>query len=202
MPISIRLAHLDDAPQIQAIYAPYCFTPISFEAEPPTIDDMRGRIEKTLPDYPWLVCEDACTILGYAYATRHRERAAYRWSIDTAVYIRADARRRGLGRALYTSLLNVLPLQGFVNAYAGVTIPNPGSIGLHETMGFVTVGTYRQVGFKLGAWHDVLWFHRPFETPLEPSDAKPLDEVCRTGPWIAGMLSGLQTLRRSPLECR
>ena len=191
MPMSIRLARLDDAAQVQAIYAPYCFTPISFEAEPPSVDDMRGRIEKTLPDYPWLVCEDNSTIQGYVYATRHRERAAYRWSVDTAVYIHPDAHRRGLGRALYTSLLAVLPLQRFANAYAGATLPNPASVGLHQAMGFQPVGIYRQVGFKLGAWHDVAWFHRPLQASTVPSDPIPLDDVCRTSEWLEGINSGL-----------
>jgi L-amino acid N-acyltransferase YncA len=132
MPPTIRLAALDDAEQIQAIYAPYCRTPISFETEPPSVEEMRGRLAKVLEQYPWLVCEDGDEILGYAFAGRHRERAAYRWSVDTSIYIRQGRQRRGLGRALYTSLLAVLPLQGYVNAYAGATLPNPASVGLHE----------------------------------------------------------------------
>src|ERR1700692_933548 len=134
MPMTIRLANPDDAQHIQAIYAPYCFTPISFEAEPPTPQEMRGRIEKTLEQYPWLVCEESGEILGYVYAARHRERAAYRWSVDTTVYVKQTQHRRGLGSILYTSLFSVLPLQGYVNAYAGVTLPNPASVGLHQAM--------------------------------------------------------------------
>jgi phosphinothricin acetyltransferase len=99
--------------------------------------------------------------VGYAYASRHRERAAYQWSVDTTVYVRQGRQRRGVGRALYTALLGVLPLQGYVNAYAGVTLPNPASVGLHTAMGFQPVGTYRRVGWKLGRWHDVAWFQRP-----------------------------------------
>jgi L-amino acid N-acyltransferase YncA len=193
MPITIRLANREDAAQIQAIYAPYPFTPISFEAEPPTVEEMRGRIEKTLEHYPWLVCEDSGEILGYVYATRHRERAAYVWSIDTAVYIRQGQHRRGLGRVLYTSLFSVLPLQHYVSAYAGVTLPNPASVGLHRALGFEPIGVYKQVGFKLGAWHDVAWFQRPLQAlPGEPSDPKPLEEVCRTKEWTDGLNSGLR----------
>ncbi|HTU89446.1 MAG TPA: GNAT family N-acetyltransferase, partial [Gemmataceae bacterium] len=128
MPPTIRLATLDDAEQIQAIYAPYCDTPISFELESPNAEEMRRRLAKVLGQYPWLVCDGGSEVLGYVYATQHRERAAYRWSVDTTVYVRQSRQRQGVGRALYTSLLAVLPLQGYVNAYAGVTLPNPASV--------------------------------------------------------------------------
>jgi L-amino acid N-acyltransferase YncA len=198
MSMTIRLANRADAEQIQAIYAPYCFTPISFEAQPPTVEEMRGRIEKTLEHYPWLVCEESDQILGYVYATGHRERAAYRWSVDTAVYVRQGQHRRGLGRALYTSLLSVLPLQNYVNAYAGATLPNPGSVGLHLAMGFQPAGVYKHVGFKLGAWHDVAWFERALQPlPSEPAEPKPLEEVCRSKEWADGLKSGLANFTES-----
>jgi L-amino acid N-acyltransferase YncA len=196
MPPTIRLATPDDAEQVQAIYAPYCLTPISFEAEPPSVEEIRGRLAKVLDQYPWLVCEAGGEILGYAYATRHRERAAYRWSVDTTVYIRQGRQRRGVGRALYTSLLTMLPLQGYVNAYAGVTLPNPASVGLHEAMGFQLVGVYRQVGFKCGAWHDVAWFQRPLQPrPGEPPTPSRLEEIQHTAEWLAALRGGLQHLR-------
>ena len=100
----------------------------------------------------------ATTVLGYAYASRHRDRAAYQWSIDVSVYVRADAHRRGIGRALYAALLRIVTAQGFYRAYAGITLPNASSVGLHEAMGFRPVGVYRAVGYKLGAWHDVGWW--------------------------------------------
>jgi phosphinothricin acetyltransferase len=196
MPPTIRLATPDDAEQVQAIYAPYCYTPISFELEPPNVEEMRGRLEKVLGQYPWVLCEDGSEVLGYAYATQHRERAAYRWSVDTAVYVRQGQQRRGVGRALYTSLLAVLPLQGYVNAYAGVTLPNPASVGLHEAMGFEPVGVYQQVGFKCGTWHDVAWFQRPVGTrPTEPSPPKRLEEVRHTAGWMKALHTGLRFLR-------
>ncbi len=192
MPPTIRLATPDDAEQVRAIYAPYCETPISFEAEPPGVEEMRGRLAKVLGPYPWLVGEEGGEVLGYAYATRHRERAAYRWSVDTAVYVRQGMQRRGVGRALYTSLLAVLPLQGFVNAYAGVALPNPASVGLHEAMGFRPVGVYGQVGFKCGAWHDVAWFQRPLRPrPAEPPPLRALAEVCDTAEWRDALQPGL-----------
>lgn len=193
---TIRLATLEDAAQIQAIYAPYCRTPISFEAEPPSVEDMRGRLAKVLEQYPWLVCEDGGDILGYAYAGRHRERAAYLWSVDTSIYIRQGRERRGIGRALYTSLLTMLPLQGYVNAYAGATLPNPASVGLHEAMGFQLVGVYHQVGYKYGSWHDVAWFERPLQPrSSEPATPRPLEEIQHTAEWQAALRSGLQHLR-------
>jgi phosphinothricin acetyltransferase len=193
MPTMIHLATPDDAEQVQAVYAPYCHTPISFESEPPSVEEMRGRLVKVLGQYPWLICENDGAVLGYAYATQHRERAAYRWSVDTAIYVRQGRQRRGVGRALYTSLLAVLPLQGFVNAYAGVTLPNPASVGLHEAVGFRSVGVYRQVGFKCGAWHDVAWFQRPLQPPPgEPLTPKRLEEVRHTAAWQDALLAGLR----------
>ena len=195
MPPTIRLATADDAKQVQEIYAPYCHTPISFETDPPNVEEMRGRLAKVLGQYPWLLLEESGEVLGYVYATQHRERAAYRWSVDTAVYVRQARHQRGIGRALYTSLLAVLPLQGYVNAYAGVTLPNPASVGLHEAIGFQPVGVYRQVGFKCGAWHDVAWFHRPLRPrPEEPPPPKRLEEVRQTAAWQEALFAGLRPI--------
>jgi phosphinothricin acetyltransferase len=197
MPPTIRLATPDDAEQVQAIYAPSCFTPISFETGPPSVEEVRGRLAKVLGPYPWLVCEEGQEVLGYAYATQHRERAAYRWSVDTTIYVRQGRQRRGVGRALYSSLFAVLPLQGYTNAYAGVTLPNPASVGLHTAMGFEPVGVYRQVGFKNGAWHDVAWFQRPLRPrPGEPPPPTPLEEVRHTAEWREALHAGLRLLDR------
>jgi phosphinothricin acetyltransferase len=153
-------------------------------------------LTKVLDAYPWLICEDGGVMLGYVYASRHRERAAYRWSVDTTVYVRQGVQRRGVGRALYTSLLAVLPLQGFVNAYAGVALPNPASVGLHEAMGFRRVGVYERVGFKCGCWHDVAWFQRPLqERPESPPPPRELEEVRHTPEWAEALHSGLRLLR-------
>ncbi len=193
---ALRLATLDDAEQVQAIYAPYCDTLISFEIQPPTVEEMRDRLIKVLGPHVWLVCVEGDTILGYAYATKHRERAAYRWSVDTAVYVRAHGHRRGIGRALYTSLLALLPLQGYVNAYAGVALPNPASVGLHTAVGFEPVGVYRQVGFKCGAWHDVAWFQRLLQPrTTEPPPLRDLEDVRHTAEWAAALEAGQRFLR-------
>ena len=149
-PAVIRLATERDAEQIAIIYAPNVTdTIVSFELETPNPDEMSRRIEITLERYPWLVCEREGRVLGYAYASAHGSRAAYLWSVDVSVYVYEDARRTGMGRALYTSLFAALDLQGFYNAYGGATLPNPASVGLHESVGFRPVGVYRGVGYKL-----------------------------------------------------
>jgi L-amino acid N-acyltransferase YncA len=196
----IRLATLDDAEAIRDIYAPFCeASPISFETQAPSVDEMRRRIAKTLESLPWLVREQEGEIGGYAYASPHRERAAYRWSVDVSAYVRESQRRTGVGRALYTSLFELLCLQGFFNALAGITLPNPGSVGLHESMGFQTVGVYRRIGFKCGLWHDVAWYQLSLREPTDyPQD--PLEfEVVRAMPdWAAALgLDSLSTARKT-----
>jgi L-amino acid N-acyltransferase YncA len=197
MSAMIRLATVDDAEQIQAIYAPNVRqTAISFELVPPTVDDMQERIRKTLEHFPCLVCEHQGEIQGYAYANAHRSRAAYQWSVDVSVYVHAQARRYGVGRAVYSSLFKLLELQGVYNAYAGITLPNPASVGLHESLGFQPVGIYRAVGYKLGAWHDVGWWQlalRQHSAPAAPPVA--LDRVRMSEGWETALAAGLPFLR-------
>ncbi len=176
---TIRSARGEDAEGILAIYAPIVReTFISFEVVPPTIEQMRERIEGTLVKFPWLVCEEEEHILGYAYASRHRERAAYQWSADVSVYVAAECRGQGLGRALYTPLLQILTDLGYYSALAGIVLPNPASVGLHEAMGFRPVAVYHNIGYKLGAWHDTGWWQcklREYEgQPEEPRRMKDL----------------------------
>ena len=171
----IRMAETGDAADIAAIYRPYVTDAVtSFEIDPPAAAEMAGRIQSVLTLAPWLVCEGAGGELqGYAYASRHHERAAYRWSVDVAVYIGAAHHRRGVGRALYQALFELLRLQGFYVAHAGITLPNPGSVGLHESLGFRPIGVYPAVGWKSGAWHDVGWWRLPL-LELVPTPAPPL----------------------------
>jgi L-amino acid N-acyltransferase YncA len=199
-PATIRLATERDAEQIAALYAPYVTdTVISFESVPPTADEMRRRIRDTLERYPWVVCERQGRVLGYAYAGAHGSRAAYRWSVDVSVYVREGAHRTGVGRALYTSLFAALDLQGFYNAYAGATLPNPASVGLHEAMGFRSVGVYRGVGYKMGAWHDVGWWHLPLrERVADPDPPADLPLVLGSEEWDAALRYGLPLLRGDP----
>jgi phosphinothricin acetyltransferase len=197
MPPTIRPATEQDAASILAIYAPLVReTVVSFEVEPPTLKEMRRRIGETLISFPWLVCERESAVLGYAYATRHRARAAYQWSVDVSVYVDPRARRAGVGRALYRSLLAVLELQGFYNAYAAIALPNPASVALHGAVGFQPVGVYRAVGYKLGAWHDVGWWHRPLRAPsVPPAPPAAFRAIRESAECAAALASGASSLR-------
>ncbi|MGH6992924.1 MAG: arsinothricin resistance N-acetyltransferase ArsN1 family B [Caulobacteraceae bacterium] len=155
----VRIAESRDAAAIAAIYRPYVEeTAISFEEAAPDAAAIAKRMAALSKTHPFLVGAEAAEVLGYAYASPHRERAAYRWSVDVTVYVGRDGHRRGLGRALYGELLGILRAQGFHAAFAGITLPNAASVGLHEAMGFTRTATYAEVGFKLGAWRDVGWW--------------------------------------------
>ena len=177
----VRLARADDAAACAAIYRPAVENSwVSFEEVAPDAAAMRDRIVSTGATHPWLVYEDDA-VLGFAYASKHRERAAYRWSVDVSVHVDAGARRRGVGRALYAVLFRILERQGFHRAYAGIALPNDASIALHRAAGFNYVGVYTEVGFKNGAWGDVTWWQRPIASPgiaaTVPADPIPLAQL-------------------------
>jgi L-amino acid N-acyltransferase YncA len=164
--LDIRMADGRDAADIAAIYRPYVTDAVtSFEIEAPDATQIAARIDAVLARAPWLVCAapDRGETIGYAYASRHHERAAYQWSVDVAVYIHAGHHRRGVGRALYEALFQLLRLQGFYVAHAGITLPNAASVGLHESFGFRPVGVYPAVGWKFGDWRDVGWWQLPLQ---------------------------------------
>lgn len=193
---TIRLAEACDADAIAAIYAPYCLeTPVSFEEAAPTPDEMAARVARLTRQYPWLVLERDGGLLGYAYGGVHRERAAYRWSVEVTVYIARGAQRQGAGRALYTALFDLLAAQGYYRAFGGITLPNPGSVGLHEAMGFRPVGVYHAIGHKFGRWHDVGWYERELrpldEKPAEPTSVR---ELLGTPAWQEAVARGLACL--------
>ena len=194
----IRLAAEADTEAMLAIYAPVVReTAISFELEPPSVEEFQSRIRSTLTRAPWLVCEIDSHVAGYAYAGPLRMREAYQWSVEVTVYVHADYRRLGVGSAVYTSLFECLRLQGYTNAYGGIALPNPGSVGLHEGMGFFHIGTYQNVGYKLGAWHDVGWWQLEMKTPSEePAPPKLLPEVQHTDEFRECLSRGLTKLRR------
>lgn len=193
----IRLAEPEDAAAIAGIYRPAVVdAAISFEIEPPDTAEMDRRVQTTLKRTPWIVCEHEQTILGYAYAGRHRDRAAYQWSVDVSAYVLRDYRRAGIGSALYTSLFAILVLQGFRNAYAGVTLPNPASLALHTRVGFTPVGVYRRVGYKLGSWHDVQWLERGLAPHTrEPPAPTPLADVRGRPELESALAAGVSCLR-------
>ncbi|MFL5489691.1 MAG: GNAT family N-acetyltransferase [Gemmatimonadaceae bacterium] len=194
----IRVAGIDDAAGIADVYAPAVLErSTSFELEPPTPDEFASRISTVLEKFPWLVCESAGECIGYAYATAHRDRAAYRWSVDTAVYVSDRAHRRGVGTALYVSLFGILSRQGYRNAYAGITLPNPASEGMHLRAGFALVGIYKHVGYKFGAWHDVAWFERSILPPeKDPREPVPFTEMRDSAEVAAALAKGQVLVRR------
>lgn len=169
---SIRRAREADAQALLNIYAPYVTdTPVTFEYEVPSLSEFTGRIMSVSADYPYLVCERDGAVIGYAYAHRYKERAAYQWDAELSVYLDGANRGRGLGKAFYTALIEILRLQNIKNVYGCVLCPNENSERLHESLGFARVGVFRSTGYKCGAWRDVVWFEKQiaaYDTEPEP----------------------------------
>ena len=180
----LRVAAAADAAQIAAIYAPFCLeTAVSFETTAPDEGNMRERISTLTQRYPWLVAvSETGDVLGYAYASKHRERAAYRWSVDFTAYLAPEAKRRGIGTELYRALIKICQSLGYYRAFAGITLPNEASVRFHEKIGFRSIGVYRRVGFKLGEWHDVGWWSLDLlpeeDAPREP---RSMPEIAASG---------------------
>jgi len=168
----IRLATLEDAAAIAQIYAPYVTdTAISFETEVVSAAQIAERMQSHDCIYPWFVAAEAGdAVIGYAYGTQFRTRAAYRFSVETSIYLEPSAQGRGLGATLYRALLQQLIRQGFTQAIAGITLPNEASVRLHERVGFRLVGVYRDIGYKLGRWHDVGRYACPLADPRVPPE--------------------------------
>jgi L-amino acid N-acyltransferase YncA len=157
--LEIRLIEAKDTAGALAVYEPYVIsTPVTFEYEVPSLEDFAKKIKTNTSKYPWLVCLQNGVVIGYAYASDFRYRAAYQWSHESTIYLSEAAQGKGLGRILYETLFSVLTLQGYYNVFAGVAIPNKKSEGLHTSLGFEDIGIFRKVGYKLGQWHDTRWF--------------------------------------------
>jgi L-amino acid N-acyltransferase YncA len=176
----MRIRHVDpaaDAADCAAIYAPYVLDGVaSFETEPPTAEQFGERIERYVLRHPWLVAEDDDgRVIGFAYGSQHRERAAYRWAADVSVYVDPSHHRRGVGRSLYVPLFELLDRQGMRTLHAGITLPNDASVGLHESLGFEPVGVYRRVGWKAGQWWDVGWWQRPLGAVTDGDPGPPAE---------------------------
>jgi L-amino acid N-acyltransferase YncA len=192
----IRLATIADGPALAEIYAPAVVGITSFEFDPPDGAEMGRRVERLAGRTPWLVCVHDAAVVGYAYASPHRDRLGYQWSVEVSAYVRGDVHRSGVARGLYASLFAVLTLQGFRNAYAGITLPNPASVSLHEAVGFTPVGVYTGIGYKLGAWHDVMWLERALgPRDLEPAAPIPLSSLLNNPALQAALAVGLPFLR-------
>lgn len=192
MTTTIRAAADRDVGAVAAIYGPFCeATAVSFEIVAPPPAEMARRMAAIAGRLPWLVLDDAGTVAGYAYAGLHRERAAYAWSADVSVYVDPAYHRRGVGRALYAALFRLLAAQGYFKLYAGVTLPNPGSVGLHTAVGFEPVGVYRGVGHKFGAWHDVGWYQLALQPERpDPPPPRPTADLS-PGEWAGAVAAGL-----------
>jgi L-amino acid N-acyltransferase YncA len=159
--ITIRQARESDAVHLLAIYAPFIeHSAVSFETVLPSVDEFAARVAKSLKGWQYLVAESGGQVVGYAYGSMHRERAAYRFSAEVSAYIDPGHHRQGIGRALYLQLFDDLAARGYCTAFAGITLPNDASVGLHKSVGFEDIGTFRRIGWKFGQWHDVGWFQR------------------------------------------
>ncbi|OIQ92363.1 phosphinothricin N-acetyltransferase [mine drainage metagenome] len=170
----IRAASERDGAACAEIYAPYVTdTVITFEIDPPGVDEMSARIATAARSHAWLVLEDETRVVGYAYGGPFKTRAAYRWACEVSIYLETGRRRTGAGRALYEALFSRLADRGFRTVVAGMTLPNEASVGLHTAMGFEAVGTYRRIGWKHDAWHDVTWMQRTIlDGPNPPAETR------------------------------
>jgi phosphinothricin acetyltransferase len=166
----IRPATSGDAAGLLTIYAPFVAdTAVSFETQVPSVQEFATRIEKALAGWAWLLAESGGECIGYAYASSHRERAAYRWSVETSAYVAPGWHRQGIGRRLYVDLFAALVKRGYCNAYAGIALPNEASIALHQAVGFEAVGVFKSVGRKFERWHDVSWWQRRLQEQPPPT---------------------------------
>lgn len=183
MNTSIRLATPDDAPSLLTLYAPIVLeTHVSFEETPPSEPEMRSRIADGLAQgYPWLVFEANERVGAYAYASRHRARPAYRWSVESSIYVSEALRGRGIGKALYGALLPLLASQGYHGVFAGIALPNRASVALHRAVGFRELGRFERVGYKAGAWRDTLWMQLHLrDSTSPPGELRSVEEVVRS----------------------
>lgn len=184
----LRPAKAADAEGILKIYAPYVTdTAVSFEYDVPAPDEFAGRIETISERYPYLVCELEGETVGFAYASAHRERSAYMWNAELSVYIDKSHCRLGIGHSFYSALIEILKLQNIQTVYGGVAVPNENSEWLHKSLGFEAAGVYRKTGFKLGRWHDVVWYEKQIGSHTTPPRAVvPISEI--DGALIADIL--------------
>ena len=192
MSARIRFAAAGDAGGVAQIYAPFCqSTTTSFEEVPPTAEQMAERITRISQQFPWLVCEVDGRIAGYVCGREFRDRAAYRWAVEVTAYMATGHRRRGVGRALYTSLFAMLRQQGYFKAFAGITLPNEASVGLHEAMGFQPVGVYQGVGYKIGRWLDVGWWQLSLQPETDdPPWPRPISALRQSDGVAAALAAG------------
>lgn len=188
---SSRSARPADAAAIRAIYLPYVLeTAVSFELEPPSVAEMAERVAHYQATHPWLVCVRDEEVVGYAYASPHRARLAYQWSTEVSVYVADGHQRAGVARALYRALLALLRTQGYTCALAGITQPNPKSVGFHAALGFTEIARYHNIGYKFGQWWDTLWMELDWSNGQAPADLR-MPHQLSEGEWESSLGLGV-----------
>ncbi|MCC6726256.1 MAG: N-acetyltransferase [Saprospiraceae bacterium] len=177
--VKIRIAETEDCQSILAIYQYYVLnTAITFEYDVPSVEEMLNRMRNIQTKYPYLIAEFDGNIVAYAYASDFRHRAAYQWSPESTVYIHKDCTGKGIGKMIYKQLFDILKLQGFLNVFGCVALPNPASVALHLKMGFTDVGSFQNIGYKHGQWHSTQWFQLKLnEYQINPTLPKRISEV-------------------------
>ncbi len=183
----IRPVQLTDAASLLDIYRPFILNSgVTQETEVPSVDEFTNRIEQTIAERPWLVAELNGRLAGYAYAGKHRERKGYQWCVESSVYLHADFFGKNIAAALYNALLDLLTLQGYVNVYAVITLPNVNSVSFHEKFVFRYLTTYKKIGYKLNKWHDVGWWEYQINAydantliPFPALNDETVDVICR-----------------------
>lgn len=183
-----RLGKQSDCEAIAAIYAPYVInTCVSFEEHAPQADEMWKRMQKAFEKHVWLVCEVDGAVIGFAYAGHHRERKAYQWLAEVSIYVADGFHKNGIATGLYGRLHSILKEQGFVQTYAGMTLPNPASQGFHEHFGYEQFAVYENSGYKFGAWHSTGWWKRALrQLPETPDELKNIHQLDPN--WLAATL--------------
>lgn len=177
--ISIRMATVEDAEDILKIYNPYVLNSvITFEYEEVSVEEFQGRISNVLSTYPWLVCLIDNKIVGYAYCSPHRVRAAYSWDCECTVYLDPDYHRRGIGHGLYEALFRIIKLQGYYNVYSLICVPNEGSVALHKKLGFTEVGYYTNTAYKFGQWRHLSVMDKRLQDKFDkPASVKSIHQI-------------------------
>ncbi len=153
-----------DIKEILDVYAPYILnTVITFETEVPSLDSFTKRIDDILSKYPFFVCKHNGKVVGYSYASKFKERAAYNSSVETTVYISPDFHKKGVGTTLYTMLLESIKEHNYYMAYACISLPNEKSIALHNKLGFTLAGTLHNAGYKFGKYIDIVFYEKKLQ---------------------------------------
>ncbi len=170
MSISIRPVQIADADFCLSLYSKYVVgSAVSFELEAPSIEEFSNRIDSISKRFPYLVAEENGKVVGYAYASAYRDRAAYQWNVEVSIYVEDQNKKSGIATALYTQLFIELEQIHICKAFAVIALPNDASVGFHHKMGFEKFATYKNVGFKLNQWHDVLWMEKAIQSPETPN---------------------------------